>query len=348
MPTTTEQTPAPRPLVGAIRWDAWHGEQGGPGRAVQHALGPRQWHGRLPFFARIEGDDAVRIDGTSQAVMDQEIAYAAAAGLAYWAFVTYDAGDAMSLGLARYLTSAQRGRLPFCCLSEATRWRKPEYVARLVGLMAEPGYLTVLGGRPVLYLGFLSPTIEQQWGNRPAFRAVLDEFRAAVRARGLGAPYVVIMDFNAERGREWLDALGADALSSYAMQGGASGAPYSALAAHAEAFWERCCATGAGVAPIIMSGWDRRPRVARPMPWETWQKPGAGIEKCYAAPTPAELAAHCGRAVAWMDAHPAAAPARLAIIYAWNENDEGGWLTPTLTEGSARLDALATVLRPGK
>ena len=33
------------------------------------------------------------------------------------------------------------------------------------------------------------------------------------------------------------------------------------------------------------------------------------------------------------------------LIYGWNENDEGGWLTPTLNEGSARLDALRRVLK---
>ncbi len=31
---------------------------------------------------------------------------------------------------------------------------------------------------------------------------------------------------------------------------------------------------------------------------------------------------------------------------AWNEFDEGGWLCPSLSEGSARLDALRAVLRP--
>lgn len=75
--------------VGAIRWDAWHGDHGTPGRAVEQALGPVAYHGRLPFFAQVLGDDAVRIDGTPQAVMDAEITYAADAGLAYWAFVTY-------------------------------------------------------------------------------------------------------------------------------------------------------------------------------------------------------------------------------------------------------------------
>lgn len=33
------------------------------------------------------------------------------------------------------------------------------------------------------------------------------------------------------------------------------------------------------------------------------------------------------------------------LIYAWNENDEGGWLMPTLPCQTDRLDALRQVLK---
>ncbi len=338
------QTPPPAPLVGAIRWDAWHGDQGEPGRAVQHALSPEEWHYRLPFFAEVKGDE-VRIDGTAQEVMDREIEYAARAGLAYWAFVTYDADSAMSLGLKRYLSSAKRDKVRFCLVTEGPRWRDAKFRQRVQGLMAEPGYLKVQGNRPVLYLGFLKQAdIEQQWGDVAAFRRALDDFRAALGARGLGDPYLVVMDFSPVLGKKWLDALGAQALGSYATSAGGKGASYGELARHAENFWDACRGTGAPVAPIVMAGWDRRPRVLRPMPWEKWQKPGEGLDKYYEPPKPDELAAHVAHAVEWMNRHPAAAPARLAIIYAWNENDEGGWLVPTLDEGSARLDDIGKVL----
>jgi hypothetical protein len=213
--------------------------------------------------------------------------------------------------------------------------------------MAQPGYLQVLDRRPVLYLGFIDDAkLQRHWGGAGGFRRVVDGLRAAARSKALGNPYIVVMDFSPERGRRWLDRLGCDAISSYAVHGGASGAPYADLATHAERFWDRCRSTGAHTVPIVMAGWDRRPRVARPVPWEKWQKPGVGMEKCYAAPTPRELAAHLGRAVTWLSTHPAHAPAALALIYAWNENDEGGWLVPTLSEGTARLDALRAVLRP--
>lgn len=79
--------------------------------------------------------------------------------------------------------------------------------------------------------------------------------------------------------------------------------------------------------------------------WESWQQPNAGIEKFYRAPTPAELTRHTSNAVAWVKNHPDATPGKAILIYAWNENDEGGWLVPTLEDGSWRLQAIRKALQ---
>ncbi len=153
------------------------------------------------------------------------------------------------------------------------------------------------------------------------------------------------MDPVPQQGAKWKNALGADALSAYAASGGGIEAPYSALTKYAEEFWDRCNSAGGAVVPLVMSGWDRRPRVVHPMPWETYQKPGVGLDRYYQTATPAAIAEHLQHAVSWTLANKKAAPAQAILIYAWNENDEGGWLTPTLNEGSARLDAIQKVLR---
>jgi hypothetical protein len=64
-----------RPIVGAIRWDGWYGE-GGVVKEVEHSLGQPKYHFRLPWFARVMGEGKVSINGDSQAIMEQEIAYA--------------------------------------------------------------------------------------------------------------------------------------------------------------------------------------------------------------------------------------------------------------------------------
>jgi len=76
------------------------------------------------------------------------------------------------------------------------------------------------------------------------------------------------------------------------------------------------------------------------VPWEAWQRAGEGMDRHYAAPTATELGAHVARAVAFA----ARQPARAALIYAWNENDEGGWLIPTHPFDDSRLRALREAL----
>ena len=282
--------------------------------------------------------------------MDQEIAYAVRGGLDYWAFVTYDPDDPMSLGLQRYLMSARRADIRFCLITEHSRWgTRADYrkrISRFVDLMGKESYQTVLDRRPLLYLGFIQDAgMEQRWGTIDEFRKAVDDLREMVRNKYSRNPYIVLMDFDPQRGHKLRKQLGADAITTYAAQGNGTSAPYSTLAEYAETFWERCAATGSSVVPIVISGWDRRPRVEHPVPWETWQKPGVGIDRFYERPTPEEFASHLQRALAWMRRNARPTPASTALIYAWNENDEGGWLVPTISEGTARIDAVAAVLR---
>jgi hypothetical protein len=157
-------------------------------------------------------------------------------------------------------------------------------------------------------------------------------------------PYVVILDWRFERANALRMKVKADAIGSYSYQRDGSNAPFAQLAQETEEFWEECRKTGSTVVPIVMTGWDRRPRVERPVFWETSQQPNVGIGKFYHEPTPAELSNHLADAVAWVRAHPHAASAKVVLIYAWNENDEGGWLVPTSKEASAEEESFTAAL----
>jgi glycosyl transferase family WbsX len=329
--------PPPAPLVGAIRWDAWHGDKGEPGKAVQQALGPKKWHYRLPFFAEVVSDDAVRFPGYTQEIVDREIAYAHDAGINYWAFMLYAPDDPMSEALSYYLASKQKQDVRFCGIGS------PVSVApeRVVRLMADDAYVKVLNGRPLFYLFCPDPRVAES----AAARRWLDEIRARARQANLNEPYLVIMGFDPAGNKRMAEAFGAGAVTSYSTSNFTAGLPYADLARHAEHFWDRCRDTGCKVVPIVQTGDDRRPRVERPVPWEKDQKPGVGIERYHQQATPAELAEHLLHALQWVRQHPNDAEPNAVIIYAWNENDEGGWLVPTLFEGPARLNALRTILR---
>ena len=113
-----------RPLMGAIRWDAWYDPANGSvAQAVEKSLGPAQYHYRMPFFGQVTEPNSVRINGFFQDIIDKEITCAVSAGLDYWAFVSYSPDDPMSNALKLYLSS--RHRLLPDCRTDGKNWRLP-------------------------------------------------------------------------------------------------------------------------------------------------------------------------------------------------------------------------------
>jgi len=202
--TAGEPGSAGRPLVGAIRWDAWHGDRGMPGRAVEKSLGPKEWRYRLPFFAKELPDGKVELRGDTQEVMDREIEYASAAGIDYWAFLTYGAQDPMSRGLELYLASEKKEKVRFCFILHHLdlKDRKAE-IDRLTALFKESTYQKVLDGRPLAFSFQCA-----------ADRGFYDDLRTAATAARLKAPYFVYQGGSAKD----LERLGLDALGDSTMK----------------------------------------------------------------------------------------------------------------------------------
>jgi hypothetical protein len=335
--------------VGAIRWDAWHGERGVPGRAVERSLAPLAWRDRLPFFARVQRDGRVRIDGIAPETMDREIGYAAHAGLDYWAFVSYPPDDPMSAALQLYLASPRRGEIGFCLIlqggwmSRGGRDAWPQRLAWYGELLAQPGYRKTPAGRPLVFLfAHEGMVAEGRFASWDEARAALDSLRNESRRVGAGEPYIVAQEGSPEAAAAARDLLKLDAIGLYSIGGGTpEGRPYAELAAKARRLWERSVRLGAETVPTAGAGWDKRPRVENPVPWERRTNPNH-----FAQPTPGELAAHVADAIRFARENATRVPARTVLVYAWNEHDEGGWLVPTLSGGTARIDALRPVLRP--
>ncbi len=329
-----------RPSVGAIRWDAWSG--GDVTREVEKTLGPRKYQAKLPWFAKVNGDQDVHINGGNQETMDREIGFAANAGLDYWAFLLYAETRSMSDSLRFYLSSAHRQRINFCLILHSTlivpdsQW--PHELERAVALLQEPGCQTVCGDRPLVYV------FEAKWqGVFPEERFA--EFRQAAKQAGRD-PYYVYMGWNPANDFKLAAPWGFDAVSHYAA---ASTDPsFSQLVRHVEKYyWSAASEAQVPYIPMATTGWDKQPRRENPVSWEI----GHEYHKQTVFPakaTPAEIANHLKDALAFVVAHPSICKSNTVIMYAWNEHDEGGWLCPTWTpEGSAntgRLDAISDIL----
>ena len=346
---TTGRAGDAAPILGAIRWDAWYGESG-PVKEVERSLGPKKFHFRLPFFARVVADGQVRINGDTPEIMDQEIAFAAAAGLSYWAFVDYGDEGNLTIARRRYQAATQKRGLHYCFVEEGGRLdaRGTNAWPRLVEHFRNPDYQKVLEGRPLLFV-FGAPKRLGQ----PQFARL----SAAARAAGLKPPYLVFMGWNPAQDARTIQALGFDAVSAYAAGGQYSGPmlSYQRLTEQVRSgYWEACRQLRIPTVTFATTGWDTRPRLEHPVSWmpnivaqpdstpPAEQKPL--IDPVTA--TPAQLARHLQEAVAWTQANRDLNPANTILLYAWNENDEGGWLIPTLNSDGTTNDSRIKALLP--
>jgi len=342
------------PIVGAIRWDGWYGT-GSVVKAVEASLSPPKYHFRLPWFARVVGEGKVSINGDAQAVVEQEIAYAAKAGLNYWAFVDYcDEASAMHIALNRYRSAKDKKGIRYCFVEEGPRLDGLGTAAwqRLVEHFRHPDYQTVLDGRPLLFV-FVKTT---RLG-----RSEWDELKRQTLNAGLKPPYLVLMGWHPEEDAKDLAALGFDAISAYA-RGGSYSMTQPSYAEQCAMIrrdrWEKCRALRLPSVTFASAGWDTRPRNERPPPWCTWvtatpdKTPPAQQKPLLDSVTATsdELATHIREALEWTKTNRDLNPANALIIYGWNEHDEGGWLQPTLgpdgRPDEARIRALGRVLRP--
>ncbi len=330
-----------RPIVGAIRWDAW---SGGPvTEEVEKSLGPQKYHSRMPWFARVEGEGRVQIDGSPQAIMDQEIGYAASAGLDYWAFLLYPEKNAMSRALGGYLNSAERGKINFCVILHNSfsvpeaQWSNE--CRRAAALLKEPGYQTVLGGRPLVYAFDVRLN-----GEFPAQRFA--DFKEACESSGM-RPYFVLMGWDPASDYRMASGWGFDAVSAYACAG--DNATFTGLCRVSERSWQEAASAGVPYVPLVTTGWDKHPRKDNPVSWEKGQS--YHTQKVFpATATPQEISSHLGDALAFVKTNRTVCAANAVILYAWNEHDEGGWLAPTWTPdgkpNTERLDAIRHILKP--
>jgi hypothetical protein len=343
-----------KPIVGAIRWDGWSGE-GNVVKQMERSLGQPKYHFRLPWFAQVLGGDKVRINGDSQEIVEKEIEYAAEAGLDYWAFVDYwDQSHDLSITLERYRAAKDKRDVRYCFVEEGSRMDAigTNGFARLVGHFKDPHYQTVLEGRPLLFVFVKTSKLgKAEWA----------ALKRQTIAAGMKAPYLVLMGWNPAQDEKDRVALGFDAVSAYA-RGGSYSMTQPSYAEQCALIrrdrWGKWRDLRIPSVTFVSAGWDTRPRNERPPSWmhgvpatpdptpPEQQKPL--IDAVTA--TPDELATHLREALEWTKLNRDINPSRAIIIYAWNEHDEGGWLSPTWTpEGkpnTARLDAIRSVLKP--
>jgi len=327
------QSPKLRAMVGAYYFDGWSGKTDHVTELLRTKYADRMpvwgWH-----------DDTVEI-------MEKQIAYCADHGIAFWAFDWYypegkEKETPLNNALGLYLKASNRQRLKFCLLvanHAGFRIGPKDWDAccqRWLALFQQPTHLRV-GGQPLLII-FSPEELRKAFGGPEGVRQALESLRA--KARQAGLPGVAVAACTAP-GPHLADLArsGYTLLTGYAypmgwMSGGGS-RPFRQLIEDNRRLFEDFAKTSPlPYVPVITAGWDRRP-------WEEGKLPPQKMSVWYPDRSPKLVEEFVRLGVRWLDDHPdKTLPERLLLIYAWNENGEGGYLTPTATDGTAYLKAV--------
>jgi len=335
LPSGAQATNLSDSLIGAIRWDGQISNQvagtlASVGTEEERALAANKWHFRLPFYGVETSANSVIMDGTSQTVMDQEIAYAKDAGIDYWAFCWYPDSTGLQTQRDLYLSSAYKNDVNWSVILFTNPMSSTD-VDWLVDRFKESNYQKVLGGRPLVY-GFNYPDLVSA--------SLVAEIRSKSAAAGVPDPYIVALDFSASGAAGFANAIGADAISSYVTPGG-GGTSFASLTANERNNWNAYKSTGKKVIPWVTAGWDPRPRIELTSPPYQYASYGAGDWASRA--TPSELASELQSAIDWNGANASAAEANAVLMYAWNEYSEGGYISPLKSGDGINRDLLDAV-----
>lgn len=322
-------------LVGAYYFAGWWSTPVPSNYLTSHTTDWRpQYPEREPAFGWF--DD-------TQSAVDGEIALAADGGLDFFVFDYYaevgpnnpGASENANNGLKYYLTSTNKPRLKFAILyvnhpySPTETWDAT--IAYWISLMKDSQYVSI-EGKPVLIV-YRPDFLRTSWGSDAAARGALERLRAQAAAAGL-PPLLIGGGTVYEPGDAEAAAIadGYDFLTTYSLAVNDAAlfptvpTAYGDVTRVQSASW-RALATSSSppYVPSALSGWD-----ARPIPEGTNFVVGR---------SPAGVRA---MAAAERDAIDRYARFRLgdtgvALVYAWNELSEGGYVVPTVADGDSYL-----------
>ncbi len=281
-------------------------------------------------------------------IMRQQIDVAADAGLSFFSFDWYAIGKDSQLptnnALGLYLQAPNRSRLHFCLLVA----NHPPYLAgpdnwdflttEWIKLFKDPAYL-VVNKKPLLIF-FSVPTLVKTFGSPKAVREALASFRKKARQGGLPGVTIAACVYASQDGLRTADQCGFDLFTGYnyhgnALTGRQQEVPVDSMLAADQRVWNTIAArSSTPYAPAATLNWDPRPWRDHPdtIPHLTGYSCASVFNDVQALKT--WTAAH-----SYKHYHSA-----IALLYAWNENGEGGWLTPSKARGDSLLQGVKNAL----
>jgi hypothetical protein len=284
---------------------------------------------------------------SDQKIMDQQINYAADYGLSFFCFDWYFpdskkytiATEPLNRALNFFMSSSNNSRLKFCLLVVNTGgsaikpgdWKN--CVDVWVAILKHRQYLTV-NGKPLIDFAS-AKNLLTGFGSVEAVRNALNSLRTACVNAGL--PGVTIGALLSPPMQEQMDSaqlMGFDMLSGYNYFGfGYKGIsreqteiPIEKLQETEITIWNRFKTSPLPYMPVVTLNWDPRPKILGNIS----AKRSYYYTKYYTGFSSQSVYNSVKDAIEWVNNNPHnATKEKLVCLYAWNEYNEGAWLTPS-------------------
>lgn len=314
--------------IGMINWDACLPENTYFGHYTLNTLGNDKYKDRLPYFAQKKGN-GYDFSYRTQEEYDRELRYAIDAGVDFFAYCWYpdtlcernfwkDLGSSLlwehypelNLGRKLYQTSELNKEIKMCAILFTGRAYAISDIDDLIFAMKQD-YYEKIDGRPIVctFGGFEE--------------GFIDELKLHTKKHGID-PYIVFFNTSATI-HEGINYDKADAISAYAACCQCENFD-DVISCVEEKNYKRL---GAGLKemPHVSIGWNPMPRVEKPSPWVNY--PDGPYSQL---PTEEQLEKCFDKLFDFIEKNPEKIVDGYAMVYAWNEFEEGGYLCPTLCE----------------
>jgi hypothetical protein len=339
-----------RPLVGALRWDNWRIDS-----MAGDFLDAPMLKDRIPYFVVRGPGGKLELPGDDANVLQADVIYANAAGIDYFIFGYYletkswgrdlQAATRLNSAYRSYQSLPDRAGVKFA-LSFNMLFPKsdiPTVIAVLTAALKQKDYARGAdGSAPVFFFAPRLATWVKALGGEVEARRVFLDLKARVQKSTGTPPYFIALLFDIDNVGPLAARVGFDAISTYAngLGGGDRAVPYAACANGARSFWHKGAQQVIGFLPTVTLGWDYRPILEQPNeaahrdPHPSWCAPGSDTEWIAQIRAALKIAA----------TDPKNGRFDSIVLYAWNEFGEGGWIAPTVGEGTRRLQVILEAL----
>ena len=322
-------------LLGAYYFDGWN--EGS--YHIREKL-KRQFREREPVWGWVT---------STQPAVDAQINAAADAGIGFFSFDWYfkngSDNDPLNHALSLYLSSPERKKLQFCLMvaNHNPYFIGPDNWEEVSGiwlqLFKQKGYLKV-DGKPLLIF-FETSSLVKKFGSAASVREAFARLKEASRKAGLKGVAMAACVYAGGASVSEAEACGFDILTGYNYHGngllkGQEVTPIDSMHTAETGVWDAISRKSPlPYIPCITLNWDPRPW--RPDTVEVPRFSGYSGSSVYKSVRAAQT---------WINENKGQTPKeRIAITYAWNENGEGGWLTPSRIAGDSLLLGVKRALK---